>query len=116
MSIPGDPAGAEAPLLDTRLMRYLLAVADAGSLTHAAAALGVAQPALSQALKRLETELGVRLFDRSRRGATLTEAGRAIIDDVRASLALAVSACGGSEEATDAEQSKEAKESKDTES
>ena len=30
MSIPGDPAGAEAPLLDTRLMRYLLAVADAG--------------------------------------------------------------------------------------
>lgn len=92
MSIPGDPAGAEAPLLDTRLMRYLLAVADAGSLTHAAAAMGVAQPALSQALKRLETELGVRLFDRSRRGATLTEAGRAIIDDVRASLALAVSA------------------------
>ncbi|WP_429598303.1 LysR family transcriptional regulator [Variovorax sp. PvP013] len=73
-------------------MRYLLAVADAGSLTHATEALGVAQPALSQALKRLETDLGVRLFDRSRRGAVLTEAGLAIIDDVRASLALATSA------------------------
>lgn len=78
--------------LDTRLMRYLLAIADAGSLTHAAEALGVAQPALSQAIKRLEEELGVRLFERSRRGAALTQAGHAIIDDVRASLALAASA------------------------
>ncbi|QHJ00206.1 LysR family transcriptional regulator [Xylophilus rhododendri] len=78
--------------MDTRLMRYLLAIADAGSLTHAAEALGVAQPALSQAIKRLEADLGVRLFERSRRGAALTDAGRAIIDDVRASLALAASA------------------------
>lgn len=73
-------------------MRCLLAVADAGSLTAAAGQLGLAQPALSQALKRLEGELGVRLFDRSRRGAVLTAAGRAIIDDVRASMALADSA------------------------
>lgn len=88
----GDTAGKPGGVLDTRLMRYLLAVADAGSLTHAAEALGVAQPALSQALKRLEEELGVRLFERSRRGAVMTDAGRAIIDDVRASLALAESA------------------------
>ena len=62
----GTDAGAARPggVLDTRLMRYLLAVADAGSLTHAAEALGVAQPALSQALKRLEEDWGVRLFDR----------------------------------------------------
>ena len=88
----GDAAGRAGGVLDTRLMRYLLAVADAGSLTHAAEALGVAQPALSQALNRLEADLGVRLFERSRRGAVLTDAGRAIIDDVRASLALAESA------------------------
>ncbi|MCZ2499335.1 LysR family transcriptional regulator [Xylophilus sp. Kf1] len=89
----GESAGARpGGVLDTRLMRYLLAVADAGSLTHAAETLGVAQPALSQALKRLEEDLGVRLFERSRRGATMTDAGRAIIDDVRASLALAESA------------------------
>lgn len=92
MSVPGGPTTGAGGPLDTRLMRYLLAVADAGSLTHAAEALGVAQPALSQALKRLEAELGVRLFERSRRGATLTDTGRAIIDDVRASLALASSA------------------------
>lgn len=91
MSAGGGPSRAGGSL-DTRLMRYLLAIADAGSLTHAAEALGVAQPALSQAINRLEAELGVRLFDRSRRGAALTEAGRAIIDDVRASLALATSA------------------------
>ncbi len=73
-------------------MRYLIAVADTGSLTKAAELLGVAQPALSQSLARLEADLGVRLFDRSRRGAVLTVAGRAIIDDVRASFALAESA------------------------
>jgi len=73
-------------------MRYLLAVADLGSMTAAAAQLGVAQPALSQALRRLEADLGVRLFERSRRGATLSSGGRAVIDDVRASLALAASA------------------------
>lgn len=73
-------------------MRYLVAVADSGSLTQAAEHLGVAQPALTQSLNRLEAELGVRLFERSRRGAALTDAGRAVIDDVRASLALAESA------------------------
>ena len=77
---------------DTRTMRYLLAVAELGSMTAAAAQLGVAQPALSQALRRLESQLGVRLFERSRRGAELSCAGRAVIDDVRASLALAASA------------------------
>ncbi|WP_406623733.1 LysR family transcriptional regulator [Acidovorax sp. SDU_ACID1] len=82
---PGGP-------FDTRTMRYLLAVADWGSMTAAAEHLGVAQPALSQALRRLEADLGVRLFERSRRGAVLTGAGRAVIDDVRASLALAQSA------------------------
>jgi len=78
--------------METRHMRYLVAVADSGSLTQAAEHLGVAQPALTQSLNRLEAELGVRLFERSRRGAALTDAGRAVIDDVRASLALAESA------------------------
>lgn len=78
--------------IDTRLMRYLLAVVDTGSLTAAAAQLGVAQPALSQALRRLDDELGVKLLERSRRGAALTGAGQAVIDDIRTSLALAESA------------------------
>ena len=70
-------------------MRYLLAVADLGSLTQAAEFLDVTQPALSQVLNRLEHELGVKLLTRSRRGATLTVAGQAIIDDVRDSLGRA---------------------------
>lgn len=73
-------------------MRALVAIADAGNLTLAAERLGVAQPALSQSIRKLEDELGVRLFERSRRGSVLTEAGRAIIDDVRASVALSDSA------------------------
>ncbi len=68
-------------------MRCVLAIAEAGSLTRAAEGLGLAQPALTQTINRLEQELGVKLFLRSRRGATLTEAGSAVIDDLRASLA-----------------------------
>lgn len=68
-------------------MRCIVAIAEAGSLTRAAEQLGLAQPALTQTLNRLEKELGARLFDRSRRGATPTEAGLAILEDTRASLA-----------------------------
>ncbi len=73
--------------MDTRQMRCIVAISEAGSLTRAAERLGLAQPALTQTLNRLEHELGARLFARTRRGATLTEAGLAIVDDVRASLA-----------------------------
>ena len=77
---------------DTRCMRYVLAVADTCSMTAAADSLGIAQPALSQALRRLELHLGVRLFERSQRGTRLSTAGLAILDDIRASVALADSA------------------------
>ncbi|AOJ02190.1 LysR family transcriptional regulator [Burkholderia mayonis] len=73
--------------MESKHLRYFLAIADTGSLTHAAIRLGVAQPALSHALTKMERELGVKLFDRSRRGATLTTAGEAIVDDIRLSLA-----------------------------
>jgi DNA-binding transcriptional LysR family regulator len=73
--------------MDIRQMRCIVAIAEAGSLTRAAEQLGLAQPALTQTLNRLEQELGVKLFERTRRGAVLTDAGHAITDDVRASLA-----------------------------
>jgi DNA-binding transcriptional LysR family regulator len=73
--------------METRHLRYFVAVADSGSLTRAAEALGIAQPALSQALARMEALLGAKLFTRSRRGAELTVAGHAILDDARFSLA-----------------------------
>lgn len=68
-------------------MRCVVAIAEAGSLTKAAERLGLAQPALTQTLNRLEKELGTPLFTRTRRGAALTDAGLAVIDDLRASLA-----------------------------
>lgn len=68
-------------------MRCVVAIAEAGSLTRAAERLGLAQPALTQTINRLEKELGVRLFIRTRRGAAPTDAALAILDDLRASLA-----------------------------
>ncbi|GAA3091918.1 LysR family transcriptional regulator [Streptomyces roseofulvus] len=64
--------------MDTRTLRYFVAVAEEGSLTGAAARLFVSQPALTKRIRGLEEDLGVRLFARSRSGMALTEAGRAL--------------------------------------
>lgn len=60
-------------------MKYVLAVADSGNFSAAAQTCHVGQPALSQQIARLERELGILLFYRSARGASLTEAGRAFV-------------------------------------
>lgn len=73
--------------MDHRNLRYFLAIIDHGSISGAATALDMAQPALSQALARMERELGVRLFVRSRRGAEPTAAARAMVESVRTGLA-----------------------------
>ncbi|MFS4097718.1 LysR family transcriptional regulator [Streptomyces sp. AF1A] len=62
--------------VDTRLLRSFLAVAQDGSLTRAAERVYVSQPALTKQIRQLENQLGVRLFDRSRTGMTLTGPGR----------------------------------------
>ncbi|MFD5272138.1 LysR family transcriptional regulator [Streptomyces sp. NPDC058335] len=62
--------------VDTRLLRYFAAVAEEGSLTGAAQKLFVSQPSLTKQIRRLEDDLGVPLFARSRSGMALTEAGR----------------------------------------
>jgi LysR family nitrogen assimilation transcriptional regulator len=62
--------------LDLRRLRYFLAIAENGSLSAAARALNLAQPALSYHVAELERLLGLSLFDRSRDGVALTEAGR----------------------------------------
>jgi len=61
---------------DTRVLRYVAAVAEEGNLTRAAQRLFVSQPALTKQIKQLEKQLGVQLFTRSRAGMTLTEPGR----------------------------------------
>jgi DNA-binding transcriptional LysR family regulator len=71
---------------DLRLVRYFTVVADHRNFGRAAAALHVAQPALSRQIQRLESHLGVRLLDRTPQGSQLTEAGRAFLPRARALL------------------------------
>ncbi|MVZ99925.1 LysR family transcriptional regulator [Actinomadura sp. LD22] len=64
--------------MDLRLLRYFRVVVDQGSITKAAEALYIAQPSLSQAIRTLERQLGVQLFDRSGRRLVLTAAGKSL--------------------------------------
>jgi LysR family transcriptional regulator, nitrogen assimilation regulatory protein len=72
--------------LDLRRLRYFVKVAELGSLTRAAEALHVAQPALSQHMRSLEAEVGVKLLARGPRGVALTEAGQRMLGEARAML------------------------------
>ena len=63
--------------MELRQVEYVLAVIEQGSFTAGADAAGVTQPSLSEGVRRLETELGVRLFDRVGRAVIVTDAGRA---------------------------------------
>jgi len=68
-------------------LRYFVAVVDEGSFSRAAAKVRVAQPSLSQQIRKLEAEVGQPLFDRLPRSVVLTEAGRCLIDYARQILA-----------------------------
>jgi LysR family transcriptional regulator, benzoate and cis,cis-muconate-responsive activator of ben and cat genes len=82
--------------MDTRLLKYFLAIVDAGSISRAAERLHMTQPPLSAALSQLEKDLGVKLVTRTGRGVTPTPAGRALtlsatellgsMEDIRARL------------------------------
>jgi LysR family transcriptional regulator, nitrogen assimilation regulatory protein len=61
--------------ISLRQLYYLVAVADAGSFSAAAEQVFIAQPALSRQISALESQVGMRLLHRSRKGATLTEGG-----------------------------------------
>jgi molybdenum-dependent DNA-binding transcriptional regulator ModE len=66
---------AEPDTMNLRTLRYFVAIADAGSLTAAAATLSIAQPALTRQLRDLEADLGQQLLQRMPRGVRLTPAG-----------------------------------------
>jgi DNA-binding transcriptional LysR family regulator len=67
--------------------RYFVTVAEEGQITRAAEKLYVAQPALSQAIAQLESDLGVELLERHARGVTLTAAGEAFLVKARVAIA-----------------------------
>src|SRR5947207_6505720 len=65
--------------LELRHLRVVCAVAESGSVTKAAARLGLAQPALTTQLQRIERTLGGPLFERDRRGARPTPLGELVL-------------------------------------
>ncbi|MBL5975579.1 MAG: LysR family transcriptional regulator [Candidatus Leucobacter sulfamidivorax] len=78
-----DPLGA----IDSTELRILHALATTGSLTAAAASLGLSQPAVSQRIKRVETRLAVPLIERQGRGIRLTTAGNILAEHARTVVA-----------------------------
>ena len=76
------------PDLDLRLVRSFVAVAEELHFTRAAARLHVAQQALSRDIRRLESQVGARLFARSTRHVTLTADGERLLVHARSLLAL----------------------------
>jgi DNA-binding transcriptional LysR family regulator len=72
--------------LELRHLRVVCAIAEAGSVTKAASALGLAQPALTAQLQRIERALGGVLFDRDRRGARPTPLGELVLARARVLL------------------------------
>jgi DNA-binding transcriptional LysR family regulator len=73
--------------MELRQLRYLVALADERHFTRAAARLHIAQPALSQQVRRLEDEVGVALVDRTTRHVALTPAGELLVARARRALA-----------------------------
>lgn len=65
-------------MLDLRLLRYFVAVADEGNFNRAAKRLHIAQPPLSRAVQQLEAQLGARLLDRTARPLALTAVGKLV--------------------------------------
>jgi DNA-binding transcriptional LysR family regulator len=66
-------------MAEIRQLRYFVAVAERGSVSQAALDLHLSQSALSESLRKLELELGVELFERSRRGVSTTSAGELLL-------------------------------------
>jgi LysR family nitrogen assimilation transcriptional regulator len=75
-------------MLHLRPLRYFIAIIDLGSLSRAAEQVGIAQPALSQAIAALENDFRVKLLHRTPQGTTPTEAGRVLYRHARTMLKM----------------------------
>ena len=74
--------------MEIKDMQAFYAIVEEGNISHAAQRLDIAQPALSRQMKRLETALGVQLFERGSRRIRLTEAGRVLYSRVEHILGM----------------------------
>ncbi|MDQ6804475.1 MAG: LysR family transcriptional regulator, partial [Actinomycetota bacterium] len=86
--------------MELRQLATFVAVAEEGSFTRAADRLHVVQSAVSAGLRNLEKELGTMLFDRTTHSVELTDSGRALLPEARATLAAAQAARDAVEEAS----------------
>ncbi|MEZ5656642.1 MAG: LysR substrate-binding domain-containing protein [Sphingobium sp.] len=75
--------------MELRLLHYFVTLSETLNFHRAAERLHISQPPLTVAIRKLEQELGVSLFDRNPRGVTLTAAGEAALEPARAALAQA---------------------------
>lgn len=89
-----DLAEGLAAAIELQTVRVVRAIAEHGTLTAAAAALGYSQPAVSQQLRRFEQRTGIALVERVGRGIRLTEAGRALARHANA-VATSLEAAAG---------------------
>jgi DNA-binding transcriptional LysR family regulator len=88
-SLPLPGSGCVTPQgVELRHLRYFVAVADAGTFTLAAERMYIAQPTLSQQIRRLEEMVGTPLLRRNRDGVRLTKAGTVLLEESRAVLSL----------------------------
>ena len=85
--LPGSE-GVAPQGLELRHLRYFVAVADAGTFTYAAERMFIAQPTLSQQIRRLEEMVGTPLLQRRREGVRLTAAGAVLLQESRTILSL----------------------------
>src|SRR5882757_656981 len=87
VTLPKAVTGAPSAI-ELRHLRYFVALAEAGSFTHAAERMFIAQPTLSQQIRRLEDIVGTPLLRRRREGLQLTKAGAVRLDAYRTVLSL----------------------------
>src|SRR5260370_22164554 len=81
-----DSGGVTPQGVELRHLRYFVALADAGTFTQAAEQMFIAQPTLSQQIRRLEEMVGTPLLQRRREGMPLTEAGSVLLEEARGVL------------------------------
>src|SRR5580704_6175035 len=81
-----DSDGVTPQGVELRHLRYFVALADAGTFTHAAEQMFIAQPTLSQQIRRLEEMVGTPLLQRRHEGLRLTKAGSVLLEESRAVL------------------------------
>lgn len=92
--------------MELRHLKYFITVAEELNFRRAAERLFMEQPPLSRQIRQLEEELGVELFQRSKRSVSLTVAGRAFLDEARLTLAQAERATQIARQASVAQQNK----------